>query len=142
MVTIQFIIPLIVIVLCYGTILWKLSSRTDPSDNSKAQRNDLYQKARKNVAVTFCIVAFFFVVCWVQHQTVWFLFSVGVLNVQWNGVNWQLIVVNMVFLNCTINPIIYLVKSMDFQDALREFLRMKQISAPGNQLTAKSGTQS
>ncbi len=121
---------------CYGTILWKLSRRTALSDDSQSHRNDVYQKARRNVAVNFCIAAFFFMVCWVQHRTIWLMFSLGHPIVFWNGVYFQLVVVNMVYLNCTVNPTIYLVKSTDFQNALRELMSCKQETALGNQWRA------
>ncbi len=124
-VVIQFCIPLLIIVFCYGTIIWRLSRKTNLS-----QQRDTYQRARRNVAVTFCLVACLFVMCWIQHQ-VWYLLFILGYPIDLNSV-YRHFVIQMVFLNCTVNPFIYLVKSLDFQHALREMLCCKN---------AASGTQ-
>lgn len=124
LVILQFLSPLIILGFCYGTIMWKLARATVPSEISQTHQTDVYQKARKNVAVTFCIVAFFYAVCWAPHQTIYFMYYLG-YPVDWNSVLWH-IVIQMVFLNCTINPFIYLVKSADFQNALKEFMTCSQ----------------
>ncbi len=128
----QFFLPLIIIIFCYGTILWKLSNRTNLSN--KNQQVDTYQRARRNVTTTFCIVAFFFVVCWVQQQTLYLMFLLG-YPVDFRGFYWNF-AVEMVFLNCTVNPFIYLVKSKDFQDALKEFLGLKKLPAVTSENTS------
>ena len=49
------------------------------------------------------------------------------------SVYWD-VIVQMVFLNCTINPFIYLVKSKDFQNALGEFLASKRFQEKTNRI--------
>ncbi len=119
MAVVQFGIPFMVLVFCYGTMLCKLSKRTSLSNISQIPQTQMYEKARRNVAITFCIVAFFYVFCWMPQQTVLFM-SHFVYNVDWNRFSWHF-VSQMIFLNCTINPFIYLTKSTHFQNALREF---------------------
>ena len=42
-------------------------------------------------------------------------------KINWNGTYYQFTVL-MVFVNCTVNPFIYLIKYRDYQQSLRKFL--------------------
>ncbi len=120
LIIIQFFIPLTILVLSYGSMILKLSKRTNPSSFNQSHQTDTYQKAKMNVTVTFCIVAFFYIICWVQNETTLMLLYLGYVDADWDGVYFQFIF-QMVLLNSTVNPVIYLLKSTDFQNALREF---------------------
>ena len=129
---IQFIIPLIILVYCYGRIVWNLSKRIgsylnsyDSWSHSKASTtetvvnsssNDKFQLARKNTIKTFLLVGIFFIICWSNNQVYYLMYNLG-FEVDWNSTYYQFTVL-MVFLNCTINPFIYLAKYRDYQIAL------------------------
>ena len=131
---IQFIIPLIILVYCYGRIVWNLSRRIgsylngfDSLSHSKrsitesvvnSSSNDKYQLARKNTIKTFLLVGIFFIICWSNNQVYYLMYNLG-FEVDWNSTYYQFTVL-MVFLNCTINPFIYLVKYRDYQIALMQ----------------------
>ena len=52
------------------------------------------------------------------------MFNLG-HGLDWNGVYYKFTVL-MVFLNCTVNPFIYLIKYKDYQEALKLILRCKK----------------
>ena len=136
---IQFIMPLIILVYCYGRIVWILTRRIDTDihvvgtasesnisyDKTKVNRRDKFQLARRNTIKTFLLVGICFIICWSNNQVYYLMYNVG-YDVNWNGIYYQFTVL-MVFLNCTINPFIYLTKYQDYQRALMKlFGRKKQ----------------
>ena len=109
---------------CYGRIVWVLTRRIDSkleanSDN-KMQTNvrDKFQLARQNTIKTFLLVGLCFIICWSNDQILFLMFNLG-YDVDFNGIYYKFGVL-MVFLNCTVNPFIYLIKYRDYQHALRE----------------------
>ena len=111
-----FIIPLIVLMYCYGRILWVLTRRIDSDlENST---NDKFQLARTNTIKTFLMVGICFIMCWSNNQIYFLMHNLG-YEINWNG-TYYLFTVLMVFLNCTVNPFIYLIKYRDYQEALKK----------------------
>ena len=120
LIIIQFVIPLFVLVYCYGRILWILTRRIDSELNNTTNHTYTFQTARNNTIKTLLIVAICFVICWSNNQVYYTMYNLG-YKVDWNGVYYKFTVL-MVFLNCTVNPFIYLVKYKDYQVALRSCL--------------------
>ena len=116
-VLIAFVIPLLVLIYCYGRILWVLTRRLDSQFNSTGGQSDVFQLARRNTVKTFLIVAICFVICWSNNQIYYIMDHLG-FHANWNGTYYKFTVL-MVFLNCTINPFIYLVNYQDYQKALK-----------------------
>ena len=132
---IQFFIPLIVLVFCYGRIVWILTRRinTDLLQNKSKIRNigqvsetnvgnnskDKFQVARKNTIKTLFIVGLCFIICWSQNQIEYLMYNLG-YPIDFNS-NYHNFTVLMVFINCTVNPFIYLIKYRDYQQALKKF---------------------
>ena len=118
---------------CYGRIVWVLTRRIDlkldttetsPRKNCSDNKmqtiiRDKFQLARQNTIKTFLLVGLCFIICWSNDQIFFLMFNLG-YDVDFNGVYYKFCVL-MVFLNCTINPFIYLIKYRDYQHALREF---------------------
>ena len=119
LVLIEFLIPLFILIYCYGRIVWVLSRRIDSQLNSAENQTDKFQIARKNTIRTFLLISVCFVVCWSSEQVFYFMSNLG-YHSDFNGLFYKVSVV-MAFWNCTINPFIYLVKYRDFQIALKEF---------------------
>ena len=143
LVIIEFFIPFFVLLVCYGKIVWVLTRRinTNIMKNKSSLYNsesssvvtvrakpdseladpgrDKFQLARKNTIKTLFIVGLCFIICWSQNQIIYFMYSCG-YNVNFNSAYVQFTVV-MVFLNCTVNPFIYLIKYRDFQEAWKQF---------------------
>ena len=151
----QLFIPFVILVFCYGNIAWMLSRRirtdtTDTNVNSVGNsgvsfelsrssisgfgkrkqladvHRDKFQLARRNTIKTLLIVGCCFIVCWSQNQVLYLMFNLG-YDLDWNSKYYHFTVL-MVFVNCTVNPLIYLIKYQDYQIALREFIRCKSTS--------------
>ena len=94
LITLQMIIPFIVLIICYGKIVWVLTRKinsnlmksqsaleksqncSDPSIEIRDPSKDKFQLARKNTIKTLIIVACCFIICWTQNQIIVFLFNV------------------------------------------------------------------
>ena len=119
--TTTFFMPLIILIYCYGRIVWVLTRRIDSKLTSSGPSVDTFQLARTNTIKTLLTVALCFVICWsnVEIYTANYYLSNDLESGSyWNNTYFNFTVF-MVFLNCTINPFIYLVKYKDFQDALK-----------------------
>ena len=114
---IQFLTPLIILVYCYGRIVWILTRRIDSRLDKAGTHTDKFQLARTNTIKTLLIVALCFIICWSNNQVYYTMYNLG-YNVNWNGIYYKFTVL-MIFLNCTINPFIYLIKYQDYQIALK-----------------------
>ena len=123
---IQFIIPILILVYCYGRIVWVLAGRisTKPQqkqDNILTTQTNTFQVAKTNTIKTFLLVAVCFVVCCSNNQIYYLMYNLG-YPADWSGTYSQFSVL-MVFLNCTVNPFIYLIKYKDYQKALKKICR-------------------
>ena len=67
------------------------------------------------------------------------MYNIG-FQADWNSTFYQFTVV-MVFINCTINPFIYLAKYQDFQTALKSFCECRKL-ADGRDTELSSGSVS
>ena len=118
MIVIQFIIPLIILVYCYGRIVWILTRRIDSNLQASNMQTEKFLLARKNTIKTFLLVGLCFVICWSNNQVYYLMYNLG-YKADWNSTYFQFTVL-MVFLNCTVNPFIYLIKYRDYQTALKK----------------------
>ena len=117
---IEFLAPLLVLVCCYRRILWIIRARIGSKITSGNKQTAEFELARNNVIKTLFIVVFFFFVCFLGTEIYYLFYNLG-FKVDYNGGIYKFTVI-MVFLNCTINPFIYLLKYEDFQRALmRQF---------------------
>ena len=116
---VQFILPLIILSYCYGRIVFVLTRRLD-SNLSTGNQSDQFQLARRNTIKTFLIVAICFVICWSNNQIYFLMHNLG-YDINWDGVYYKFTIF-MVFLNCTVNPFVYLIKYRDYQKALRNMI--------------------
>ena len=139
---IQLFIPFLILIICYGKIVWVLTRRintnlikttsqstisknvikTSAINNSLTKATDMgrvkFQLARRNTIKTVLIVGLCFIICWSQYEITYFMYNCG-YDINYNSTYIQFTVL-MVFLNCTINPFIYLIKYKDYQEALRK----------------------
>ena len=107
-------------VYCNGRIVWTLSRRLDTSLEGTGKVTDTFQLARTNTIKTFLLVGLCFIICWSSNSVYYLMYNLG-YKANWNSDFYKFTVV-MVFLNCTINPFIYLIKYQDFQNALKKSL--------------------
>ena len=126
---IQFILPLIILMYCYGRIIWVLTRRidsnimaiekgTNPENKIEDQIRDKFQFARTNTIKTFLWVGLFLIICWSNDQISYLMYNLG-YDIDFNSTHWKFSTL-MAFVNCTVNPFIYLIKYRDYQEALRE----------------------
>ena len=123
----EYFVPLVILVYCYGRIVWVLNRRIDTNLGntttiSTTQRinRDTFQLARKNTIKTFALVAVCFIICLSNAHIYYFMYNLG-YDLDYNGTYYQFTVL-MVFLNCTVNPFIYLIKYKDYQMALKKLI--------------------
>ena len=113
---VEFPVPLMILVYCYGRILWVIRARIGSKMGSKAAQTAKFELARNNVVKTLFIVAFFFVICFLGNEVYYLLFGLGFeVNLYSEYYDFT---VCLFFLNCTVNPFIYLINYKDFQRAL------------------------
>ncbi|XP_015679849.2 chemokine-like receptor 1 [Protobothrops mucrosquamatus] len=103
-----FVIPFVVILLCYGTIVLKL------------RRGQLFQSSKPYKIITAVLVAFF--VCWFPYHVFSFI------NLKYSSHLDMLLAVNigvplasfLAFINSCLNPIFYVFMTQGFKDSLRK----------------------
>ena len=134
-----FILPLIILVFCYGRIVWVLHRRINTT-NTQSNQCDKFLLARKNTIKTFLLVGLCFIICWIQNQVYYLMYNLG-YEIDWNSAYYMYTIL-MIFLNCTVNPFIYLIKYQDYQTALSNFLCCKKVkSSKGFQETFEPNEQ-
>ena len=118
--TIEFIVPLMILAYCYARILSIIRARIGSKMGSEDAQTAKFELARNNVIKTLFIVVFFFFMCSLGIEVLFLFYSLG-FEVDWNSGYYKFTVI-MLFLNCTINPFIYLINYKDFQKAfMRQF---------------------
>ena len=89
---------------------------------------DKFQLARRNTIKTLLIVGLCFIICWSQNQILYVMYNCG-YELDYNNTYYQYTIL-MVFMNCTVNPFVYLIKYRDYQETLRTFFHCKGITTP------------
>ena len=152
---IQFFIPVLVLIVCYGQIIWvltrrintdliennsdKVSASTDNAGSSTKAVDpgkEKFQLARRNTIKTLLIVGFCFIICWSQNQIIYFMYNCG-YDVKFNSVYFDFTIL-MVFVNCTVNPFIYLIQYRDYQDALKHFFHCNKNQGMSNSFNSST----
>ena len=117
-VILDFLLPLIILIFCYGRIVWSLQhSATTGCNSGYSSGKDKIQTARTNVIKTLLIIVIFFLLCFSYSYGLYLAFYFG-YEVDWDGPQYKLSSA-MLLMNCTVNPYIYLCNYKDFQKALR-----------------------
>lgn len=123
----QFFFPLIVLTFSYISI-WNIfrdkssknSNRNGPTIQTKAEKNE---RVRKNTIKTFMIVAIAFVLCWSWNEVYFFIFNLG-YSLSLDSPFYHFTVL-MVFLNCCINPVVYMIRYEEFKHSLRKIIKKR-----------------
>ncbi len=133
----QFVLPLVLMVICYSKIAWKLKSRPRPggtaatngvnnndADGASNPKTDMMSRARRNVIKTVFIVCMCFVACWIGNQVFFLLYNIGyeVSFTSW----FYHFTVYAAFINCCINPFIYIAQLNAFRNQARKLLGCPQ----------------
>ena len=86
-------------------------------------KKDSDNKASRNVIKTFAIVTTSYFVCWVPHKVYIFMYMFGQISTFGHVYQATLI---MMFLNCCINPFIYIAKYDAFKKGMAMLFRYRQ----------------
>ncbi|CAD5111035.1 unnamed protein product [Dimorphilus gyrociliatus] len=123
----QFFFPLIVLSFSYISI-WNIfrtkvsanGNRNGTTIQTKAEKNE---RVRKNTIKTFMIVAVAFVLCWSWNEVYFFIFNLGYpLSLDSSFYHFTVL---MVFLNCCINPVVYMVRYEEFKLSLKRLFKSR-----------------
>ena len=137
LISLEFLVPLIILVFCYGKIAWIVTRRIN--SNLSSLNSNKFQLVRTNTFKTMFIVTLTFVICLSNNRIYYLMYMLG-YDVDWYGLFAHFALV-MVFINCTINPFIYLLKYQDFQKALKKslgYLRLKETEDSDTRLNSIS----
>ena len=141
---VEFFIPLIMLIYCYGRIVWMLTRRLDSGQHDNRGNHvghvDKFQLARTNTIKTFVLIGLCFIICWSNNQVYYFMYNLG-YDADFEG-TYNKFGILMVFGNCTVNPFIYLIKYKNFQHALKEFKCRKRSRAEEQSDTKSSSLSS
>ena len=109
-----------------ATTSWKSNASTDQSSRSSDKRHNPLstqnEKAKKNVAKTLAIVTACYFICWMPNKIYIILYLTGITSSF--GVIFRFTVI-LVFINCCINPIIYIGKYDAFRTGLALLFRSR-----------------
>ena len=120
----MFILPIIILIYCYGRIVWTLTRRIDSNLDKAGSQNDKFQLARTNTIKTLLFVALCFSLCWADNQIHFLMYNLG-YDVNFDNNHYKFGII-MVFFNCTVNPFIYLFQYRDYQQALKHCVICKK----------------
>ena len=113
--TCEYLLPLSIMTFSYVSIVLMLRRRT--RDNQKAVVT-AFQKAKKNVTITLCLVFVSYVVCWTPTEFAYLLFNMG-YPYNFASTTHDMVVV-IVLCNMIVNPIIYAFKYQHFQQQFQK----------------------
>ena len=136
LVIIEFIGPLIILIYCYGRIVWVLTRRINSTLETTGTRADTFQLARKNTLKTFLLISICFVICWSCEQGFYLMYNIG-FHVDFHSTFFKVSIL-MAFVNCTINPFVYLIKYKDYQQALKHCFNCTRPTTSNEQIKNSS----
>ena len=133
-VSLQFFVPLIIMILCYLFMIRSIKSKVSDVDN---QAHSGGNKTSRNVFKTLAILTIICIVCWAPHSVLHLLYLSGVIKSFSN--DFYHFSVYIFLLNSCINPVIYSAQYKDFQ---RQVKRAFCKSSAAETSTTAAGTNS
>src|SRR6218665_93548 len=123
---VEYFVPLFSLIFCYTRMAVVLHRRVEPSQDAahqgEAKRNETMARARGNVIKTLALVGVLYCICWTLNTSYLLLNIFGYPYANLDG-DFYSFTVYMVFLNCCVNPVIYILKYNQFQAAIRHLLK-------------------
>ena len=135
LVILMFIIPGILITVCYtliGRALWTPADPAAASDESPERHQAVNSgvKKRRRIARLFAVVAAAFALCWLPYQC----FSLYIVYAPGGADTHALDVLPFALLlghfNSTLNPVLYFYMSKTFRDKLQKYIRCSSKLCP------------
>ena len=115
----EYLLPLGIMTFAYVSIILILRRR---GADGRIISNT-FQRAKRNVTFTLCLVFFFYIVCWTPTEITYLLYNLGYPYDF--GSYTHMILTVMVLLNMSVNPVIYTIKYEQFQRHLKRFFCTK-----------------
>ncbi len=146
-IVIQFFVPIAVLAISYIGMAVALLPKVHPmnvaynEDGSRiiTSMQSNKARARRNIIKTLAIVSLCFVLCWVCNQMFFLLYALGYPS-DFTSEFYHFSIVAM-FLNCCINPFIYVAKYRDFQAGLKLLCsKLKLVNLPQDVSVTNSTT--
>ena len=113
--TCEFLLPLTIMTFSYISIIMMLRRRTGKNRKTKV---NAFQKAKRNVTITLCLVFVSYVVCWTPTEFTYLLYNMG-YHYDFTSTTHDVIVV-LVLCNMIVNPFIYGFKYEHFQKQFKK----------------------
>ncbi|XP_022108917.1 galanin receptor type 2-like [Acanthaster planci] len=110
----EYLLPLSIMTLAYTSIILLLRRRRRLGGIVVC---NVFQRAKRNVTVTLCLVFIFYVLCWTPTSVTYLLYNLG-FPYDFNS-TMHMVVTVIVILNACVNPIIYTLKYEQFQRQLK-----------------------
>ena len=140
LILVEFLFPLVFITYCYGRLFFRLKSRVSSTGRNTTEIDDKggdrNAKARRNVLKTLINVSVCYVICWIWNQLYYAGVGLGVVERSQNSV-YVSFSTFMIYVNCCINPIIYVIHYDQFKKGLR-ILRRRVFNASSVESTSGS----
>lgn len=126
---VEFLIPLIAMVICYARMAIALKIRISPASTSIQNNQATFHRAKRNVVKTLMLVCTCFFLCWIWNQFFFLMLNLGFPISQIRSTFHQFSILAACF-NCCINPFIYAFKFEEFQARLKSLCGRKSGQEP------------
>ena len=137
----QLVFPIAVMSFCYIRIGFFLKNmkKVGTSDNPAKAKKEA--KTTVNIVKTLLIVCLMFFLCWVNNAVLFFLYTIGVVSIDFNGAFYHF-TLTAVHMNCIVNPFIYTFKYEQFRHEARRLLFKSSGKVDSIVNTSTQGTMS
>ena len=126
----QFFLPLGILIFTYTKIILVLK-KTGPRPMQVAVNEHAptlaSNRAQKNVIKTLIMISVAFVLCWIINQIMFLFYNLGG-SIDFNGYLYHISVI-LVFMNCCINPFVYMCKYEQFKKGVVKLLHQNKVTA-------------
>lgn len=122
---IQFFLPLVLLTFSYGSIAFSMKTRIEDISTVQSKMEERKGIVRKNTLKTFALVSGCFFLCWVWNQVYFLAYNLG-MTIDFQSPYYYFSVI-MLFMNCCINPIVYLIKYEQFKQSLWKLLGYEKL---------------
>ena len=127
----QFFVPLGILIYTYTKIILVLNKKVypQPSNAEPSSNNQSSNRAQRNVIKTLIMISVAFVLCWIINQIMFLYYNLGG-SLNFSGYLYHISVI-LVFLNCCINPFVYMCKYDQFKRGVVKLVNHNQVTVEG-----------